>query len=153
MSGIRFYIDDRRFLQYQTDDKRMIALGVWMKMDIGGHPGLMLDALAMVDDVVSGRSESETWDGEGFEVEFGPGGVQVTGVYTDANERYTLAEVRTVLEDHWGFVRGIPENPDIERLLRPDLPEWQAYLLHWETTWKRPHPYRGRLGIPATGPS
>jgi hypothetical protein len=153
MSGIQFYTDDRGFIQYRTDDKRMVALGVWLKMDIGGHPGLLLDALAMVDDVASGRSNAETWDGEGFEVQFSRDGVQVTGVYTDVNERYSLAEVRTVLEEHWGFVRATPENPEVQRLLRPDLPQWHAYLLQWESTWKRPHPYRGRLGIPAQGPA
>ncbi len=44
--------------------------------------------------------------------------------------------------------------PGTTRLLRPDLPEHEAYLLDWEQRRSKRHPYRGRIeDIPAHGPS
>jgi hypothetical protein len=58
------------------------------------------------------------------------------------------------LERSWWFLLTRPPAPETTRLLRPDLPEHEAFLLDWEQTWSKRHPYRGRIeGIPAHGPS
>ncbi|MFI7637520.1 hypothetical protein [Nonomuraea sp. NPDC049400] len=62
---------------------------------------------------------------------------------------YGLGDVQRAAEEYWTVLLRKSEDPDVTRYLRPDLPEDLAYLYFWEETWQEPHPYRGRLGIPA----
>jgi hypothetical protein len=153
VATLRFFISELGSPRYAVDEDRFIPLGMWLVMDLGSDPTMGLDALAMLDDVVAGRSASETWEGEGFDVTFTLQKVEVVGIHVEARAEYSLPETREAVEQYWGFASRLPENPDTERLLRPDLPYWQASLLDWERIWKRSHPYRGRLGIPTEGPS
>jgi hypothetical protein len=153
MADLRFFTSDLGSPRYEADDQRFTPLGMWLVMDLASDPTMILDALAMIDDVGSGRSTSEAWEGEGFDVAFSKERVEVVAVHVDSRAEYLFSEVRDAVERYWAFAIRLPENPDVERVLRPDLPYWQACLLEWEQVWDRPHPYRGRLGVPAAGPA
>ncbi|WP_344491773.1 hypothetical protein [Glycomyces endophyticus] len=130
------------------------VLAAWICTDIGRKFRVLLDALAMVDDVREGGAPFELWDSEGWDVEFTPDGVTVQAVYGNRQRAaYSVDEVRIALEDFWEFMAETPERANARRAFRPDLAEWQAGLLQWEQTWQLRHPYRGRLGIPADGPA
>lgn len=152
MADLRFFTSDLGSPRYEVADQRDVPLGMWLTMDLAADPTMVLDALAMTDDVASGRSASQHWEGEGFDVAFSKDRVEVVGLHVDSRAEYGFAEVREQVERYWAFAIRLPENPEVERVLRPDLPYWQACLLEWERVWARPHPYRGRLGIPASGP-
>ncbi|MFC3493468.1 hypothetical protein [Glycomyces rhizosphaerae] len=138
-----------------TEDKApgQEVLAGWIATDIGPSFRVLLDALAMIDDVQSGRPPFEEWSSDGYDVQFSPNGVTVQSLRGSRRRaEYPLAEARQALEDFWSFLSGQPERSNVRRQFRPDLPEWKADLLQWERTWNLRHPYRGRLGIPAQGP-
>lgn len=152
MDVIRFHTENRR-PRYEVSDPAYTALGVWLVMDVGHSATMCLDALAIVDDTLHQR-EAEEWEGEGFIVDVSLDGVSLRNMYNpDQRGEYPLDFVRQTLERYWAFIIALPGDPQVTRLYRPDLPEWQADLLEWEAAWKRPHPYRGRLGIPVSGPA
>ncbi|SDE56256.1 hypothetical protein [Glycomyces harbinensis] len=129
-------------------------LVAWLATDIGAQYQVCLDALAMIDDVSAGRPPFEEWDSEGYDVEFDESGLHLSAVYGNLGEAsYPIAVARKAIEDHWTFIQGLGETPGAVRAFRPDLGAPVASLLLWEQGWERPHPYRGRLGLPATGPA
>ncbi|THV21753.1 hypothetical protein [Glycomyces paridis] len=130
------------------------VLAAWICTDIGRKFRVLLDALAMTDDVRAGGEPFEQWDSEGWDVTFRPDGVTIRAAHGNRQgATYSVEDVRTALEDFWQFMVETPERANAPRNYRPDLPEWQEGLLQWEDTWQIRHPYRGRLGIPTQGPA
>ncbi|MQM28902.1 hypothetical protein [Glycomyces albidus] len=128
-------------------------LGSWVCWDVGRRFGVLLDALAMADQVGKGDKPFAPWDSEGFAVAFEPDGVTIASNFGDPDSTvYPVDAVRAALEDYWAFLVALPEREG-QRRFRPDLAEWEADLLQWEQTWQLRHPYRGRLGIPLEGPA
>ncbi|MFI0374377.1 hypothetical protein ACH35V_41515 [Actinomadura sp. 1N219] len=128
-----------------ADDPRMQTLGNWMTTDISIYKSVCLDALATVADAEAGRP-TEPWDSDNYEVHFSSSAMSFQNKWVETTHgEYTITEAREAIEDYWRFLVSIPDNPDLIREFRPDLPEWQADLLQWEDSWKRPHPYRGKL--------
>ena len=151
---MRFRMDDH--FGPVTEDKApgQEVLAGWICTDIGTPFRVLLDALAMINDVALGRPPYDEWSSEGYDVDFSPSGVTIRSLHGSRRSgNYSVEEVRSALEDFWRFLVEQPERRNVRREFRPDLPEWKAALLGWEDTWKRPHPYRGRLGIPETGPA
>jgi hypothetical protein len=145
MSQMTFSLDDFRLPYCLSDDERLQRLGNWITTDISIYKGVGLDALATLADVAAGRPV-EPWDSENYAVEFSGDTVSIRNQWVEADHgEFSIAEVRGAVEDYWQFLVAIPDNPDLIREFRPDLPEWQAALLMWEQTWRRPHPYRGIL--------
>jgi hypothetical protein len=145
MSALRFLLTDRGFPTFEVDDQRFRALGAWAITDISLLMGVCLDALAMVDDVATGRP-AEPWSSEHYDLTLTRAGVTFTNYWADdENGQYTLAEFREAVERYWAFLASRPEEPFIQRDYWPDLPEAEAEVLLWEKTWQRRHPYRGRL--------
>ena len=61
----------------------------------------MLDGLAIVDDARNGRPV-EPWTSESFEVKIDSSGITFANFYNDQERgRYTLDELRDVLEEYW----------------------------------------------------
>jgi hypothetical protein len=151
---MRFRMDEYFGPVAEDMDSGREVLAGWITTDIGSSFRVLLDALAMADDAGSGRPPFDEWSSDGYDIAFSPSGVAVRSLH-DSRRRadYPLPEVQRTLEDFWTFLARRPERAKVRRSFRPDLPEWQADLLRWEDTWKRPHPYRGRLGIPAHGPA
>lgn len=140
-----FSLDDFRLPCCSADDERMQRLGNWITTDVSIYKGVCLDALATVADVEAGRPV-EPWDSENYTVDFSDSRVSIQNQWVEMERgEFSIAEVRETVVDYWEFLVAIPDNPDLVREFRPDLPEWQAALLRWEQTWKRPHPYRGTL--------
>jgi hypothetical protein len=130
------------------------VLAGWIATDIGSSFRVLLDALAMADDARSGRVPFGEWSSDGYDIAFSPSDVTVQSLHGSRRRAdYRLPEAQQALEDLWTFLTRRPERVNVRRGFRSDLPEWQADLLQWEDTWKRPHPYRGRLGLPAHGPA
>ncbi|TMR16670.1 hypothetical protein ETD86_24665 [Nonomuraea turkmeniaca] len=77
--------------------------------------------------------------------------VRVEHNFLEETAEYRLGDVQRAAEEYWTVLLRKPDDPDFHRHLRPDLSEHLAYLYFWEETWQEPHPYRGRLGIPAQG--
>jgi hypothetical protein len=122
-------------------------------MEIGAKFAVALDALDSVHEVLSGAGEPGDWEGESMQATFTSAELILVD-YDGTEARYPMAEVQAELERYWRFLLTWAPAPETTRLLRPDLPEHEAYLLQWETVWAKRHPYRGRIeGIPATGPT
>ncbi|MFC4912844.1 hypothetical protein [Actinomadura gamaensis] len=139
-----FSLDKHRLPLFHTDDQRLEPLGVWIIADISIYKQVCLDALAMIADVSAGRPPFEPWSSDKFDVAFSESGITIQNLWIpDQHGEYTLAETRDTVENYWRFLVAVPDNPNLIREYRPDLPEWQADLLMWEESWKRPHPYRG----------
>lgn len=152
MPTVSFFTDDSGSPYYRADSDHYVPLGLWLIMDLSSSYSRCLGLLSMVDDVAAGRSASEEWEGEGFDATITKAGVALRDNYQPSRRgRYSLDEVRAAAEDYWSYLRGRGEGGAI-RSFRPDLPEYLADLLMWEQEWG-PHPYRGRLDIPAAGPA
>ncbi|MDL4816854.1 hypothetical protein [Actinomadura opuntiae] len=144
MTIMTFSLDEYRLPIYQAEDGKYQALGAWITTDISIYKKTCLDALAMVHDIVAGRAPFEPWSSENYEVDFSPSGVRIQNLWVPHEKgEYSVADMKEVVEEYWKFLASIPDNPQLVRGYRPDLPEWQADLLRWEETWNRPHPYRG----------
>ncbi|MGH3390210.1 MAG: hypothetical protein ACRDOO_15185 [Actinomadura sp.] len=141
-----FSLNERRLPLYQAEDSKYQPLGAWIITDISIYRGACLDALAMLSDVSAGRPTFEPWDSENYTVHFAPTGVSIQNDWVE-HERgeFSVADVRVAVEDYWRFLASLPDNPNLIREYRPDLPEWQAALLRWEEKWSRRHPYHGVL--------
>lgn len=146
MSSFNFSLDQYGLPTFQVSDPSYNALGGWLISDISRYMLVALDALAMIDDVSHGEEPFEQWSSENYVVNISPKGVTLSDVWTEGDRsEYPVADVRSALEDYWRFLSSQPENPNLVREYRPDLPEWQADLARWEEKWERTHPYRGRL--------
>lgn len=146
MNFVAFSLDQFELPIFRVDDKRYETLGAWLITDISVYFGACLDALALIDDVANGRQPAEEWSSDTFDVTFPAEHVSLRSQWpADRHGEYPVPEVREVLERYWRFLVSRPENPDLIREYRPDLPRWQAELLQWEERWGRPHPYRARL--------
>ncbi|MEV7267437.1 hypothetical protein AB0N38_28130 [Micromonospora aurantiaca] len=146
MAFISFSVDEYRLPLFNVTDQRYRALGAWLITDVSVSYSACLDALQMIDDVANGRPLDEGWDSDKYEVSFAPTGVEFVNEWVaDERGRYSLDETREAVESYWRFLAGRPENRELIREYRPDLPRWEAELLQWEERWGRPHPYRGRL--------
>jgi hypothetical protein len=146
--------DDAFFGPVAVDaPSRYRQLAAWLSSGIGHDFKGCLDALELVDDALNGQAQTEEWGGEGWSVHFGTDALHLKHQHGDDPEAaYDLRQAREAIEDFWRFLTSLPERK-IRRRFRPDLPEWQADLLQWEESWNRRHPYRGRLGIPESGPA
>jgi hypothetical protein len=130
---------------YQVEDQRYDLLGEWLTTDLGTFFIVILDALAMADEVARGELPFDEWSSENYAVSFTPAALLISNLWVPGAEGEFPADVaRTAIEEYWRFLVVQPEPPAI-REYRPDLPEWQADLLRWEERQGRPHPYRGRL--------
>ncbi|MEU1842321.1 hypothetical protein [Micromonospora sediminicola] len=146
MAFISFSVDEFRLPLFTVTDQRYRALGAWLITDVSVSYSACLDALQMIDDVANGRPLEEGWDSDKYEVSFSPAGVEFANEWVaDERGHYSLDETRESVEAYWRFLANRPENRELIREYRPDLPRWQAELLQWEERWGRPHPYRGRL--------
>ncbi|PRY61033.1 hypothetical protein [Glycomyces artemisiae] len=152
MAITKFFNDAYGRPGYEADDERYWKLGIWLTMEIGTNFAAALDALDSVAEALAGAADAGDWEGESMEATFTPTELVLVD-YDGTQARYPMAEVQAELERYWRFLLTRSPSPDTVRILRPDLPEHEAYLLQWEETWKKRHPYRGRIeGIPATGP-
>jgi hypothetical protein len=148
----RYFLNEHGLPRYEADDRRYWKLGVWMTMDVGGNFAAALDALDAVFEVLEGAGGPVEWEGESTDARFTRESLILTD-YDGTTAAYDMREVRVELERYWKFLLTLKSAPGVTRHLRPDLPESEAYLLQWEDTWKKRHPYRGRIqGIPAQGP-
>lgn len=145
MHGISFALDDFRLPYCKAENDRLQRIGNWITTDISIYKGVCLDALATLADAAAGK-QTEPWDSENYTVTFLGSTLRIQNDWVESERGdYDLAEVREAVEDYWRFLVSIPDNPNLVREFRPDLPEWQAALMMWEKTWDRPHPYRGSL--------
>ncbi|TMR24798.1 hypothetical protein ETD86_03445 [Nonomuraea turkmeniaca] len=150
---MHFYQDSDRSIKFRTEDPELVDLGLWLSFDMGFSFDCCLDALARVDDVLSGRSQTAGYDGNDYEVSMSNLAAVFAHIGGPPPTSCPMPTVKSAVEEYWRFLLTLPENPDVIRSYRPELPWHLAALLWWEEYWKRPHPYRGRIeGIPAQGP-
>lgn len=151
MGITRYFTDQYGMPRYEADDKAYWPLGVWLVSELRSNFAAVLDALDSIHQALEGI-EPEEWEGESVEAKFTPKELILID-YDGTEARYPMAEARAEVERYWRFLLGRSPMPGTQRLLRPDLPEHEAYLLQWEQRWNKQHPYRGKLeGIPAEGP-
>jgi hypothetical protein len=147
---LRIYLDEDGDVAIDYDDKRFVEFGAFLKLDVNYSMVRCLDALQMVADVGSGKSAVEVYDGEVHRAEFRRDGVLVTHKFLPERTAQVPFDVAVrALEQFWTVLESKPLSPNRTRV--PDLPLVESELHLWESTWHRPHPYRGRLGIPAGG--
>ena len=100
-------------------------------------------ALAIIADAAAGK-QTEPWESENYTVIFSESELTFQNKWIESDYgKYAAGEARAAVEDYWRFLISLPDNPELIREFRPDLPEWQAALLLWEDSWKRTHPYPG----------
>ncbi|MEV3938635.1 hypothetical protein AB0K52_22005 [Glycomyces sp. NPDC049804] len=149
---MRIYLDEDGDVAIDYDDKRFVEFGAFLKLDVNYSMVRCLDALQMVADVDSGISAVEVYDGEVHRAEFRREGVLVTHKFLPERTAQVPFDVAVrALEQFWTVIESKPVSPNRTRVYRPDLPLVESELHLWESTWHRPHPYRGRLGIPTGG--
>jgi hypothetical protein len=66
---MRFRRNENGSIEYQTDERSPGELGLRLSFDMGFAYDSCLDALRAVDDVLSGRSDSEGYEGNDYRVE------------------------------------------------------------------------------------
>lgn len=152
--NIRLFTDESGSTAYEVADPRDTLLASWLTFDLGTVPLFCLDALQMIDDVATDRAEHQEYEGNVYTVYFRKDQVTVSHLFMeDKSEVYSFDHVRDAVEQYWLFQKTVPPATNMIRQYRLDLSIQDADLLRWEDTWQRRHPYRGRLGIPETGPA
>lgn len=144
---------DGDLIGYDMSDTRSHALGSWITGDVGSNFIAILDALAAVAEVGSGEADRADLNFGGWDVAVHSDRVEFVMDAVSRRQTYPLAEVRGALEELWTLSLRYRNHrdPEVTYHYRTDLaPAW-ADLLSWEETYG-PHPYRGRIGIPETGP-
>ncbi|MFC0037138.1 hypothetical protein [Actinomadura rayongensis] len=124
MGFISFSLDPEfRMPLYHATDERHRTLGAWILAYIATNKHVELDALATIADVEAGRTP-EPWDSENYTVEFSAAGIEIQNDWVE-HERgaYSLAELKEAIETYRKFLAAIPDNPELIRESRPDLPE------------------------------
>ncbi|WP_205328511.1 hypothetical protein [Glycomyces sp. YM15] len=124
----------------------------FLQLDINYSFARCLDALQMFDDVATGRSAREVYPGEVHSAVITKQSVIVQHLFLDDRRVEVPFNIALeALEQFAVLLLSRPLPPGAVRVYRPDLPRLHGELHLWESTWKRPHPYRGRLGIPTQG--
>jgi hypothetical protein len=148
VSFIRYTLDDQLDRPiFHVDDQRYQVLGAWIMVDVA-YLSAALGALAVIEDIAHDSESADELSGEGYAVAHRPDGLRFSPELATGEATYTIDEVREALEGYWEFMSSLPDNPNLRREYRPDLPEWQAALLYWEERQGRPHPYGDRLFRP-----
>ncbi|MDP4508638.1 hypothetical protein [Nonomuraea turcica] len=149
MNGLEFYLRGGS-VEYRCSDDRLAPLAVLLSSDVGNNFGRCLDVLDSVSKATAGEKAQE-YPGNIYTAIFVGDTVRVEHNFLEETAEYGLGDVQRAAEEYWTVLLRKPDDPNFSRHLRPDLPEYLAYLYFWEETWQEPHPYRGRLGIPAQG--
>ncbi|MFB4269720.1 hypothetical protein [Nonomuraea sp. GTA35] len=153
---MHFYRGSDLSIKFRTEAPELpelADLGMWLTFDMGFSFDCCLIALCAVDDVLSGRSETAGYGGNLYDVDISHLAAVFTHVDGSPPTSCPMSTVKSAVEGYWRFLLTLPENPQVIRSYRPELPSHLAALLWWEEHRERPHPYRGRIeGIPAQGP-
>ncbi|MEV4539738.1 hypothetical protein AB0J82_38790 [Asanoa sp. NPDC049518] len=133
MSGVTFYRDEYGGPAARPRDDSWSAIGSLMTGDVQNVASWALRLLAYVDDVESGRSAGESWQGNSWDVAISKAGVHLQDLESDDwTGTHTLAETRAVLLEYLRF-------------LLPGIEERRGELAAWERDEGREHPSRAAV--------
>ncbi|GAA4102632.1 hypothetical protein [Nonomuraea soli] len=145
-------------IDYEVSDDEVVdtSLGVLLTFEMSGFEDA-LDVLAAIDDTLSGRSPGGEFPFGAYLINLSRERVtfeRTFGTKTERRQRPTSV-LKDAAEAYWELLLAHrnERSPGVTYYYRPDLPLAWASLLLWEEHARRSHPYRGRLGIPAEGPS
>ncbi|MFC4018597.1 hypothetical protein ACFOW4_11685 [Micromonospora sp. GCM10011542] len=103
---------------------------MWLTGDVQADRSTCLDLLADLEDIATGRKETESWEGNAWAAEISASGVDLQNLWRDQlAAHYPLAETRRIADQYW-------------RLLAAE-PGRAAVLARWEERNGREHPYPG----------
>ncbi|MFD0856278.1 hypothetical protein ACFQ07_28825 [Actinomadura adrarensis] len=130
---LSFFRDQWNGPAFRPADDSYSALGAMLTGDVQNSEALCLDRLAWIEDVRSGRSSEQAWQGNSWDARATSGGLQLYDMYSDDWEgHYSLDEAHDVLIDYLGF-------------LAPGIGADSGPVSQWESESKRPHPCRDHL--------
>ncbi|GIF78439.1 hypothetical protein Asi02nite_79570 [Asanoa siamensis] len=108
-AALTFHRDAHGGPAFTAQDDTYSALGSMLTGDIQNVQTWAETLLAYIDDVESGRSEHESWQGNSWEVEITKSGVHLQDLYSDDwTGTHTLKEARTALQDYLSFLNRAP---------------------------------------------
>jgi hypothetical protein len=130
MSGpLRFYRDGR-FNSFASDDDSLSALGSLLIDDVMNSTAGALYLLEKVENVRSGVSTHEAWEGNGWVADISTTGLHAKDLHSDDWEGdYGLDLVRSTVLDYLRFIA-------------PTAADRSDALGRWEDSEGRPHPVR-----------
>ncbi len=130
---LNFFRDQYDAPEYTTDDVHLRDLGTWLTTDVQNYAPDCLDLLACVEDVQSGRSAAEEWEGNAYYARFTPTGVVAENLHVPGRmTTYPLDEAHQAMLHYLEFLAPTPEGK-------------ARSLDVWEKENERPHPCRGHL--------
>ncbi|MFC4018596.1 hypothetical protein ACFOW4_11680 [Micromonospora sp. GCM10011542] len=126
---VEFHRDETGHVAFRSD-ARMKCLAMWLTGDIQSSHEICLDLLADLEDIATGRKETESWEGNAWAAEIGATGVDLQNLWVeDLSAHHPLAEARRAAEQYW---RLLADDPDRARA-----------VTEWERDNGRQHPYPG----------
>jgi uncharacterized protein YacL (UPF0231 family) len=131
--SIEFLRDRYGAITGRTETGHFNELGSWLVTDIQEYSPDCLLVLARLEDVRSGRSALEEWNGNAYSVKVTPGGVEVDCVHTDdPATSYSYEDAHSVALKYWEFIA-------------PEVDDKNRALAVWENENARQHPCRPHL--------
>ncbi len=135
MGGLTFDRNQYNAPDYATDDPRLFDLGAWLTSDIQNYAPDCLDLLSCVEDMWSGRSTAEEWEGNAYLAQFSPTGVLAENLHVPGRmTTYPLDEAHQTMLRYLDFIAPTPE----AKARAVDV---------WEKENERPHPCRAHLAL------
>jgi hypothetical protein len=131
--SLTFFRDQYGASEYSTDDVHLRDIGAWLTTDVQNYAPDCLDLMACVEDVRSGRSATEEWEGNAYYAQFTPGGVTAENLHVEGRTTaYELEEAHSIMRQYLRFLAPTPE----DRARALDV---------WEKENEREHPCRAHL--------
>jgi hypothetical protein len=132
---IEFSRDDQGWLMARTDNGHFNALATQLISDIIDYAPDCLELLQLMDQVRSGQSPIEEFEGNSSIFRATPDGVTVQSLGPSRRSTtYTFDEARTAVLKYFDF-------------LRPSEAQKKGAVARWENEFGRPYPGRAELGI------
>jgi hypothetical protein len=133
MDRIAFARNEHGAPTFQAGDDSYGAIGSLLTGDVQTVPAWSLDLLAWVEDVRTGRSAEQAWQGNSWDVRITPGGLQLQDLYSDWSASHPLDAAHDVMIRYWMFLTaGAPD-------------EAGTAVAEWEAKAGREHPCRPHL--------
>jgi hypothetical protein len=131
--NIRFFRDQDNRARFESQTGYFADLGFELTSDIQGYAPDCIELLSCIDDVMSGGSDSEEFEGNSSIFRCDSAGVTVESLGPIAEETtYTVEEARAVIRQYFHF-------------LAPTAEEKAGHLQTWEQENGRPYSNRDEV--------
>ena len=132
---ITFSRDDQGRLRAKSDNGYFMPLGSQLTSDIINYAPDCLELLQVIDEVRSGQSPREEYEGNSAIFRATPAGVTVESLGPSGRQaKYTFDEAKDVVKQYFDF-------------LAPSEAEKKDAIARWEKEFGRRYPGKAELGL------